>query len=114
MYDSSLVLMSELLQIPLLPQDFDKERTQERPVAYVRFAEKLSQNSTLQAGVEAANSLDMALYEFGRQLFCRQLMGSVALEHPMIETELDRKNICLDVWQVRRRGRLRCSVREPK
>ena len=100
MYDSSLVLMSELLQIPLLPQDFDKERTQDKPAVYVRFAKKLKSNTTLQQAVLGANALDADLYEFGRQQFCRQLQNSVALEHPMIETELNsaEKNVCLDIW----------------
>ena len=53
-----------------------------------------------QAGIERANHLDIGLYEHGRKLFCDKLRTSAALVHPMIETELNDKNVCLDFWEA--------------
>ena len=51
-----------------------------------------------------ANHLDIGVYEHGRKLFCSRLAASSALVHPMIETELDQKNVCLDLWAKRHGG----------
>jgi hypothetical protein len=88
-----MVLLAEVLGIPLEPSDFDKERTSNRPTAYLAFNRMLKTNSTLQAEIATANALDIGVYEHGRSLFCDRLRRSSALVHPMIETELDQKNV---------------------
>ena len=99
MYDTSMVLLADALQLPLEASDFDKERTSNRPDAYRAFTKMLKTNVTLQAEIEEANRLDIGVYEHGRGLFCESLRTSPALVHPMIETELDTKNVCLDLWE---------------
>lgn len=103
MFDTSLVLLAEALRITLEPQDFDKERTALRATEYSRFLVHLEGNSTLQRRIRDVNRLDMALYNFARQIFCTTLENSEALEHPMIEVELDQRNVCFDIW---REGRI--------
>jgi hypothetical protein len=98
MYDTSMVLLADVLGIPLVPSDFDKERTANRPKAYHDFMVMLHTNATLQAEIEWANQYDIGLYEHGRAKFCEQLRQSAALVHPMIEAELDKQNVCLDFW----------------
>lgn len=98
MYDTSMVLLADVLGIPLVPADFDKERAANRPKAYHDFVAVLNTNSTLQAEIEEANQFDIGLYEHGRAKFCEQLRVSAALVHPMIEAELDKQNVCLDFW----------------
>jgi hypothetical protein len=100
MYDTSMVLLADILNIPLMPSDFDKERTANRPTAYKEFVDNLGHNNTLKLWINTANSLDIGMYEHARKMFCGQLRNSPALLHPMIETELDnpKKNVCLDLW----------------
>jgi len=102
MYDTSMVLLADVLGIPLVPSDFDKERAANRPKAYHDFMAMLTTNATLQAEIEWANQYDIGLYEHGRAKFCEQLRHSAALVHPMIEAELDKQNVCLDFWDARR------------
>ena len=61
MYDTSMVLLAEALQIPLQPSDFDKERTANRVKAYSNFLKELKQNSTLQQEIHDANALDIGI-----------------------------------------------------
>ena len=99
MYDTSMVLLADALQIPMQPSDFDKERTANRVKAYANFLGELKTNATLQREIHDANAIDIGIYEHARAKFCRQLRTSPALVHPMIETELDSQNICFDLWQ---------------
>jgi len=54
-YDTSMVVLAEALGIPLEPSDFDKERTANRPTAYIAFTKMLKTNTTLQVRLGAVS-----------------------------------------------------------
>jgi len=99
MYDTSMVLLADALDLKMTPADFDKERSANRPAAYKDFINHLHKNSTLQDEINEANKYDIGLYHHARKKFCGQLRSSSALLHPMLDIELDQRNVCLDLWK---------------
>jgi len=66
---------------------------------YKKFVAQMKQNSSMEEAIALANRFDVDLYDYARSRFCTILRESEALLHPMIVTELDEKNICIDLWE---------------
>lgn len=77
MYDTSMVLLAEALDLPMTPADFDKERSTNRPKAYKDFMALLQTNTTLQ--VTSLSPCIMSLFSLFFHFYSKRYIRRIGL-----------------------------------